>query len=429
MKFKLIILILFFSVECFAQIGTLPTSSDSLITGLEDASDDEINENIAPASFVFTTKRKPPESFFLDKYLPYIGDQGLYQGSCTAFSVAAALTIANNQKIKRTFTKPSCDNTSYFISPSFIFNLAKAKYPPPRNQSCKIGITYIDAFLISRDIGSVSWEEFPYRNTSTTACYSNYPENSTISKAKNKLLVFQRADIDKDIFKYFLSEKQGYPICIAVKIDKNYYDAGFKKANNSTWVSKGPPVVGQANPRHALLVVGYDDTKNAFKVVDSRGCRWGNDGYIWLHYDLVNKDVVYDAYVCSFDDRLLGEEKVPGSADTDLITGQTSGSPKNTWLKAGYFRIFNGVRIVCLKIDKGNEYVEFQLKDNKTGRVLTNNIECNLSDSKSFTYQGNTYTINPYKIGAKGRNIFKPAVSFLVSLKEGDIMEEFKKGK
>ena len=35
---------------------------------------------------------------------------------------------------------------------------------------------------------------------------------------------------------------------------------------------------------HAMLVVGYSDTYNAFKVVNSWGEDWGDDGFVWIDY-------------------------------------------------------------------------------------------------------------------------------------------------
>jgi hypothetical protein len=35
---------------------------------------------------------------------------------------------------------------------------------------------------------------------------------------------------------------------------------------------------------HAMLVVGYSDEFNAFKVVNSWGEGWGDDGYVWIDY-------------------------------------------------------------------------------------------------------------------------------------------------
>ena len=33
-----------------------------------------------------------------------------------------------------------------------------------------------------------------------------------------------------------------------------------------------------------MLVVGYSDEYNAFKVVNSWGENWGSDGFVWIDY-------------------------------------------------------------------------------------------------------------------------------------------------
>ena len=36
---------------------------------------------------------------------------------------------------------------------------------------------------------------------------------------------------------------------------------------------------------HAMAIVGYDDRKQAFRVINSWGKGWGDGGYVWLSYD------------------------------------------------------------------------------------------------------------------------------------------------
>jgi hypothetical protein len=47
---------------------------------------------------------------------------------------------------------------------------------------------------------------------------------------------------------------------------------------------------------HAMLVVGYDDARGAFKVINSWGQGWGEAGYGWISYDLFPR-VVQEAYI------------------------------------------------------------------------------------------------------------------------------------
>jgi aminopeptidase C len=46
------------------------------------------------------------------------------------------------------------------------------------------------------------------------------------------------------------------------------------------------PHLGETTPAggHALVVIGYDDNKQAFQLMNSWGKEWGQDGFIWLKY-------------------------------------------------------------------------------------------------------------------------------------------------
>jgi hypothetical protein len=55
-----------------------------------------------------------------------------------------------------------------------------------------------------------------------------------------------------------------------------------------------PPYVGPPTGEtegHALAVVGYDDDKQAFRIINSWGDDWGDAGYAWVSYDYMRKYV------------------------------------------------------------------------------------------------------------------------------------------
>jgi hypothetical protein len=66
------------------------------------------------------------------------------------------------------------------------------------------------------------------------------------------------------------------PVAICMGIDQGFmgYHAG------SIYNYVGPTIV-----RHALCIVGYDDSLQAYKVRNSWGPNWGNGGYLWISYD------------------------------------------------------------------------------------------------------------------------------------------------
>jgi C1A family cysteine protease len=397
----------------------IANSQDPISTGLENPCDEEINRYVTPGAIVFSSSSLvPPSIVDLSDFLPAIGNQGV-QGSCTAFAVAGALTILTHQRNNRKFSR-SLQEFNHFVSPSFIFNIGKSKYPYPRSENCRDGISYIDAFLVVRDNGAVYWPLSQYNPSGNGGCLSKYyPSDKALKTAKEtKILTFQKPDLDLNLLKGLLSEQPGYPICIAVNIDTEYQRA-INKENNSTWLKKGNPIPGQTNNRHALLIVGYDDSRRCFKVLDSRGSEKGDNGFIWMSYDLLLNRTIYDAYVCSFDDRLLKTQKSQGKEEEIQL-----GTTIPTYLKEGYFRIFNGIKIGCLDIDKKNNLVRFRVSNSYTGRHISD-LTLSLYQQKNLIIDSKTFSIFTKEFSQKdGHNPMRSSIRFDLSLQKGELVEE-----
>jgi hypothetical protein len=70
-------------------------------------------------------------------------------------------------------------------------------------------------------------------------------------------------------------------------------DEGFLHLQpGQVWNSVG----GQQKGGHAMLIVGYDDSRSAFKLLNSWGPGWGSAGYGWLGYGFFSQ-VVREGYV------------------------------------------------------------------------------------------------------------------------------------
>ncbi len=89
------------------------------------------------------------------------------------------------------------------------------------------------------------------------------------------------------------------PLVLRINIDPGFF--GYTAEHSGgTWDFLGPVVGTQA-----LLIVGFDDAKSAFKVRNSWGADWGADGYGWIRYSTFTDHadwaapwcwVVYDDY-------------------------------------------------------------------------------------------------------------------------------------
>jgi len=66
----------------------------------------------------------------------------------------------------------------------------------------------------------------------------------------------------------------------------NWYDSNVRARNNTIYSGGNTITSG-----HAILVVGYDDSRQAFKILNSWGTNWGGaGGYAWLPYNYAWND-------------------------------------------------------------------------------------------------------------------------------------------
>jgi hypothetical protein len=79
----------------------------------------------------------------------------------------------------------------------------------------------------------------------------------------------------------------GNPVLIGA-----YVDYGFQALRaGEIWKS-----LGSVAGRHAMLLVGYDDSRRAFRLMNSWGSQWSDGGFAWIDYDFV-ATAVNEAYI------------------------------------------------------------------------------------------------------------------------------------
>ncbi|SKC97575.1 CarboxypepD_reg-like domain-containing protein [Chitinophaga ginsengisegetis] len=226
----------------------------------------------------------------LDTYLPMVLDQG-NQGACTAFAVTEALSIRRNYLDGQ--TRSNTDKMTLY-SPSYLWTLGRQE-KSMGIISCDTGISYSTAFLCLIKYNLVKWKDYPY----PVDCHSSCPPSVLTKKITNKQFSFEEVKRDVDAYKNQL--KLGNPICISAYIDDGYYSACERK--DGIWSNKFV-----AQEEHAMVIVDYDDDKKCFKVLDSHGTQNGDNGFIWLSYNLVKgteNGVVFNAFTVSFENKLL----------------------------------------------------------------------------------------------------------------------------
>ena len=74
-------------------------------------------------------------------------------------------------------------------------------------------------------------------------------------------------------------------------------DDNFKYAQPG-YIWKG--YAGTPSLVHAVAICGYDDSKNAFKIINSWGPSWGDQGYLWIDYDFFKTSLANFVFVMNY---------------------------------------------------------------------------------------------------------------------------------
>jgi hypothetical protein len=190
--------------------------------------------------------------------MPQVGSQGL-SASCTGWSLSYAI---RSYLTRITSEKPVA------LSPRFLYDHTVA------GGNCNEGVTFPKALNFLRDVGTVPYKD--YIGT-INSCSPSNTSNELLSRAKNFRISgwerIPRKDLDRIKGKLYL----GIPVAVGMDVGEKFqdYKSGIFK------VYESQPLYG-----HAMAIVGYDDTKGAFKVMNSWSTAWGENGFGWISYDI-----------------------------------------------------------------------------------------------------------------------------------------------
>lgn len=262
----------FFSALLFITIF-LPAHSQKFTTGLKLA-DPKVMAGIPMASMPMSDMEFPV-SVDLSEKMPPAGCQGK-QLSCVAWSVGYAVK-SYQEKIEEgnNYIKNGNLNYNSVFSPSFIYNQI--------NDGVDNGSMFIDALNLVSQQGVPKYTVMPYKEED----YLSRPDKSQIEQAKNYKIDYWRQVNVRDVKEVKAQLYSGHPVMIGILVDHEFYRDGFKRNHDSLYIWSVKR--GTQNTAHAMVIVGYDDENRLFKVLNSWGQEWGNNGYVWIDYDLFTK--------------------------------------------------------------------------------------------------------------------------------------------
>jgi hypothetical protein len=216
-----------------------------------------------------------PSSVDLSDDMPPPGDQGNQQ-SCVAWAVAYALK-SQQEKVERGWIIYDTNGINFdrVFSPSFIYNQI--------NGGTDSGSNFADAFRILITQGAAPLSAMPY----TASPFAPVPSAAQSVAGNFRADTFRTVD-PSDVSEVKAQLAAGHPLVIAGRMYQQFHNLG----PDQVWTTATGPVIG----RHAMTLVGYDDSKGAFKVINSWGTNWGSAGYGWIEYNLFGL-VIDEAYL------------------------------------------------------------------------------------------------------------------------------------
>lgn len=296
--------------------GALPTPAEDLAFVRKAT---QVN---APAGFgAGASSSSMPKTFVLD--MPPIGSQG-NEGSCVAWACGYALKSFEMKKatgIPHTISGTNVMNIIGVASPEYLFNRINLD-----NNKCLTGSYFVGsgttrgALDLLKTEGVVSWLEMPYSDKNGCGTVENTKEPVSPNAAANRIKNYVKiSDLSETSLKTLLTDQ--HPIVFAALPSDAFMSAG----PGFVWRSEeGPWTRG-----HAMVIIGFDDAKKAYKVQNSWGTGWGDNGYTWLDYEFA-KTAIKEAYVTYSDNLDHFKVETPGYVTVYSEAGYVA------WCKLSY---------------------------------------------------------------------------------------------
>ncbi len=349
-----------------------------------------------------------PASVDLLPHFPPVGDQGQY-GTCVAWASGYNMkTVIDG--IQANLTAAQLASAGNQTSPKDLFwAVPDAK----KGNDCN-GTNFTDALDLLLNRGAATLQTVPYTNMGNCA-NSGVQQTWTAEANQRKIKNYRKIEPSVNSVKEQLANN--IPVLIGAKLSDNFMtwnsDAVYNA--NSTYNQVGQHAL------HALIISGYDDSKGAngaFRVVNSWNANWGDAGYIWVDYNFLVNQFVFDQnfYIASTDGGTNPPSPTPTPSSGVDVATWVFGDESN-YFNSGidnervvYYNLYNiGAATASASANWSMYYVYFNAYDANDYGVL-------LYDEINTSIATNTYQIDPNDPNHVTLNIDLPANTDLAAV-------------
>ncbi len=237
------------------------TVNDSTETGYEEESIAEIN---ATPEMVAIYYSNIPSQKILS--MPPVKNQGA-QGSCSAWAVSYYLMgYLKNQAEGVPYLTGGNPNENVLCSPAFTFNQIKFS---DSDDDCS-GSGAVQHLTKIKSQGICTLKEMPYKASDCSTQPNQSQQDAALS---NRISQYFKIDRDNlNLIKTIIA--LGKPMVLAVSADYNLKNL------------KSPYIwtPSESGSGHSVTLTGYSDESGGFRIVNSWGKSWGDNGYFYMSY-------------------------------------------------------------------------------------------------------------------------------------------------
>ncbi|MBR2260720.1 MAG: C1 family peptidase [Paludibacteraceae bacterium] len=285
---------------------------------------------------------------------PPIGNQGSY-GTCVAWATAYGMKTTLNV-IDGTWS--SASSASHQCSPIDLWHLI-----PTSGKSTKCnGSNFEPALQAMIDNGVATMSEVPFTQNKMTC------DNVTGKGSSNKLGQFRIVAYSAEMsnngkaygmnvtnIKYYLKEG---PLVIGAQLGNRFMN--WKGSNVITYDDK---TYNGQHAYHAMTLVGYDDSKNAFRVRNSWGADdWGDNGSIWVDYDFFVKQFCFGVWSASNKAASTSSASLKSASAKDIKVAVLSDVAETSTLRTVTYTITNNSSSAISTDNYPISYILFKAK-------------------------------------------------------------------
>jgi Papain family cysteine protease len=234
-----------------------------------------------------------PEKISLRSFCPSVANQG-QSWSCGGYAFGyGAMSILYNVLLRK---NPETQNVKLALSPMFIYNQIK------RNLTDCKGISRAeDAIKLLKEVGVCTLSDFDPKDDCLQLPTMEHLSKAAAFKAKNGLSVFpQGATAEEKIAAIKACLQDSIPVVVNMQVYKSFQQIPYGSA---MWRQMGDDTyIGL----HYLVIIGYDEQKRSFEVMNSWGQGWADKGFAFVNYQAMAK-----WSICGY--QLLLSDQLPNS--------------------------------------------------------------------------------------------------------------------